>query len=86
MNLQEVKRRTQHQQSFNSFQSSVDFGRVLGAIESTLHPDDLWTPSGEVPGENAPNEHEHESTGNDAFPVALDRYFSGESSGTCAHY
>ncbi|TFK79019.1 hypothetical protein K466DRAFT_506330, partial [Polyporus arcularius HHB13444] len=56
MNLQAVKRRNQHQQSLDSFQPSVEFSRVLGAIESTLRPDDFWPPSGEVPGENPAGE------------------------------
>ena len=47
MSLQEAKRRTQHQhsESLPSFPSSIDFGGVLGAIESTLQPEDLWPPS-----------------------------------------
>ncbi len=66
MNLQEVKRRTQHQQSLDSFQPSIEFSRVLGAIESTLRPDDFWPPSGEVPGEKPAGEH-NEHVDDDAY-------------------
>ena len=51
MSLQEAKRRTQHQhsESLPSIPSSIDFGGVLGAIESTLQPEDLWPPSARSP-------------------------------------
>ncbi|RPD53982.1 hypothetical protein L227DRAFT_580888 [Lentinus tigrinus ALCF2SS1-6] len=69
--LQEVKRRTEHQQSLNSFHSSIDFDGVLGAIESTLQPEDLWPSNDEVPGQTGPEPHEHIGRiDSDAFSVA----------------
>ncbi|KAI0708204.1 hypothetical protein C8T65DRAFT_740216 [Cerioporus squamosus] len=77
MNLQEVKRRTQYQHSLNSFHSSVDLGGVVGAVGFTLQPDDLWSPSGEEPGERTVGERS-----DDVLPFALDRQASGESFGS----
>ena len=60
LDLQAVKRKTQHQSSLGSMSSSIIFERIMGSIDAELQPGDLQILSG---GNIADREEENFSDG-----------------------